>query len=482
MAEPANLTCPVSSSLIKLKLEDTVDFKRKFAPGVIAPAVEQDALLAAMKESKVQFLRLIFTDIMGQNKNVEVPASQFSKALRGEIMFDGSSIEGFTRIEESDMLLVPDLRSYALFPFEDGRGKVARLICDIYNADRTPFAGCPRLALRRTLARFEQAGLMPVCGPELEFFLFQKDVGGKATTITHDTGGYFDLSPVDRGEDARRDIVNSLEAMGFEIEAAHHEVAPGQHEIDFKYAEALETADRVTTFRMIVKKVAMDFGLHATFMPKPLSGVNGSGMHTHQSVFVKENGKLRNAFFDPEAEGQLSDFARHFIGGLLKHAPAFVAITNPLVNSYKRLVPGYEAPINVAWSDHNRSPLIRVPARRHAGTRCEVRVPDPSCNPYLAFSVMLGAGLDGVENKIDPGPPVNRNVFSMSDQEKEEAGIPHLPRDLLSAVCELEGSTLMREILGEHIFVNFIAAKKEVWKVYSAQVSQWELDRYLDTF
>ena len=458
------------------------EFHRPFPPGAIACEEDQKKLLGEMERAGLQFLRMIFTDIMGQNKNVEVPASQFAKALRGEIMFDGSSIEGFTRIEESDMLLVPDLQSYVAFPFDDERGRVGRLICDVYNADRTPFDGCPRLTLRRTLDRFSAAGLVPVCGPELEFFLFQKNGNGDPTTRTHDTGGYFDLSPVDKGEDARRDIVNVLEAMGFEIEAAHHEVAPGQHEIDFKYAEALETADRVTTFRMIVKKVAADYGLHATFMPKPLSGVNGSGMHTHQSIFQERDGKLENIFFDPDAESQLSDHALHYIGGLLRHARAFVAVTNPLVNSYKRLVPGYEAPVNVAWSDHNRSPLVRVPARRRNGTRCEVRVPDPSCNPYLAFTVMLVSGLDGMENKLDPGPPVNLNIFDMSETDKLERGIIQLPHNLSEALYELGRDEVLKEALGSHILDHFISAKTAVWREYSAQVSQWELDRYLGAY
>ncbi|MFO7653153.1 MAG: type I glutamate--ammonia ligase [Candidatus Krumholzibacteriia bacterium] len=435
-----------------------------------------------MEDDKVRFLRLIFTDVMGQNKNVEVPASQYGKALRGEIMFDGSSIEGFTRIEESDMLLVPDLRTYAVFPFREGKGRVARLICDVFNADRTPFEGCPRLTLKRTLALFRERGLTPVCGPELEFFLFLRDDHEKPTTRTHDTGGYFDLAPVDRGEDARRAIVNALEAMGFEIEAAHHEVAPGQHEIDFKYAEALETADRVTTFRLVVKKIALDFGLHATFMPKPLAGVNGSGMHTHQSLFTGEGDEMTNAFHDPQGNGQLSDLARWYIGGLLEHARALVSITNPLVNSYKRLVPGYEAPVNIAWSDHNRSPLIRVPARRQTGTRVELRVPDPSCNPYLAFAVMLRAGLDGIDRKLDPGPPLNRNIFHMSDAEKLEMNIRQLPASLMEAVQALKGDPVILEALGPHVAENYIHAKEEVWRVYSAQVHQWELDRYLGSY
>jgi glutamine synthetase len=380
------------------------------------------------------------------------------------------------------MLLVPDLDSYALFPFDGEQGKVARLICDIYNADRTPFLGCPRLTLKRTIALFSERGLQPVCGPELEFFLFQRDADGNPTVRTHDAGGYFDLLPVDLGEEARRAIVTNLEAMGFEIEAAHHEVAPGQHEIDFKYAEALETADRVTTFRMIVKKIALDFNLHATFMPKPLTGVNGSGMHTHQSLFSGEGEERRNAFHDPAAPWELSDLARHYIGGLLAHAHGFVAITNPLINSYKRLVPGYEAPVNVAWSEHNRSPLVRVPARRGDGARVEVRVPDPSCNPYLAFTVMLRSGLDGIDRSLDPGPPVNLNIFDMSPEETRELNIGQLPANLHLALQELRRDALLREALGDHVWDHFLRAKEAVWREYSAQVHAWELDRYLGSY
>jgi glutamine synthetase len=457
-------------------------YSAAFDEGVIATPERRRSLLELMREDKVHFLRLIFTDIMGQNKNVEVPSSQFAKALKGEIMFDGSSIEGFSRIEESDMLLVPDLDSYAVFPFDGEQGRVARLICDIYNADRTPFAGCPLLTLKRSLALFAERGYHPVCGPELEFFLFQRDAEGNPTVRTHDAGGYFDLLPVDLGEEARRAIVTNLEAMGFEIEAAHHEVAPGQHEIDFRYAGALETADRVTTFRMIVKKIALDFNLHATFMPKPLAGVNGSGMHTHQSVFMEEGDERRNAFYDPSGPWQLSELGRHYIGGLLAHASAFVAITNPLINSYKRLVPGYEAPVNVAWSEHNRSPLVRVPARRGDGTRVEVRVPDPSCNPYLAFAVMLRSGLDGIDRRLDPGQPVNRNIFDMSPQEKRELNISQLPASLHLALEELSRDELLRGVLGEHVFQQFLRAKEEVWRDYSAQVHAWELDRYLGSY
>lgn len=462
---------------------NSVDYNRTYADGVIAPAAAREALLRRLEADGVRFLRLIFTDILGASKNVEVPASQFDKALKGEIMFDGSSIEGFSRIEESDMLLVPDLSTYAVFPFQTGDApRVGRMICDVYTADHEPFAGCPRLALKRILAEFQALDLLPVCGPELEFFLFCLRSDGDPSVVTQDRGGYFDLAPVDRGEAARRRMVLSLEAMGFEIEAAHHEVAPGQHEIDFKFAEALLTADRVITFKQLVKKVALDHGLHATFMPKPLAGVNGSGMHTHQSLFRTAGEHPENAFYDEASADRMSDLMRWYIGGVLHHAPAFVAVTNPLVNSYKRLVPGYEAPVNVAWSDHNRSPLVRVPARRGIGTRAEVRVPDPSCNPYLAFVVMLAAGLDGIRNRIDPGPPVNVNIFDLSSAQKMALGIRLLPADLNEALGELQDSEVLRQALGEHIYRHYLAAKRQVWADYSSQVHAWELDRYLATY
>src|SRR5688500_13943869 len=336
---------------------------RSLTPDV-AGASRKDILELA-RSLDVRFLRLQFTDILGVNKNVEVPASQFAKALDGDIMFDGSSIEGFVRIEESDMLLVPDLSTFVVFPWGDDRSRVARLICDISMPDGAPFPGDPRGVLKRQIARAAGMGYTMNAGMEAEFFMFKKGPEGVATTVTHDTGSYFDLSPVDLGEDARRAIVDVLERMGFEVEAAHHEVANGQHEIDFRYADALKTADNIATFRFVVKYVARTFGLTASFMPKPIFGQNGSGMHTHQSLFRGDE----NAFWDKEAQWELSPTALHYIGGLLKHARGFTAITNPLVNSYKRLVPGYEAPVNVAWSMRNRSPMIRIPDRRGAGTR-----------------------------------------------------------------------------------------------------------------
>jgi glutamine synthetase len=437
-------------------------------------------ILKTVDAEGVRFLRLQFTDLMGVLKNVEVPRSQFEKALDGQIMFDGSSIQGFTRIEESDMLLKPDLDTFQVNPWTNPDGsKVGRIFCDVYNPDETPFAGCPRMALRRQVERARAMGYSMVCGPEAEFFLFRRDADGHPIVATHDVGGYFDLTPVDKGEECRRDIVMVLEAMGFEVEAAHHEVAPGQHEIDFKYADAIACADNVATFRFVVKKVALDYGLHATFMPKPIFGVNGSGMHTHQSLL---DAKGKNAFYDKGAEYQLSKVAMGYIGGILRHATAFVAVTNPLVNSYKRLVPGYEAPINVAWSEKNRSPLVRVPAKRGMSTRCEVRVPDPSCNPYLALTVMLAAGLDGVQSQADPGEPVNKNIFTMSQREKKRLRITQLPANLSDALDEFERDPVMRDALGDHIFEQFVAAKRQEWADYISQVHGWETDRYLTEF
>jgi glutamine synthetase len=442
--------------------------------------MQRDEILKEADKEGVRFMRLQFTDILGVIKNVEVPRSQFDKALDGQILFDGSSIEGFTRIEESDMLLVPDLDTFRVNPWANPDGsKVARMICDVYMPDETPFAGCPRMTLKRQVERADKLGYTMVAGPEAEFFLFQRDANGDPKLATHDVGGYFDLTPVDKGEECRRDIVVVLEAMGFEVEAAHHEVAPGQHEIDFKYADAVACADNVTTFRFVVKKVALDHGLHATFMPKPIFGVNGSGMHVHQSLLDK---KGKNAFYDPEGNWQLSKTALAYIGGILEHAAGFAAVTNPLVNSYKRLVPGYEAPINVAWSEKNRSPLVRVPAKRGMSTRCEVRMPDPSCNPYLALAVMLAAGLDGLERQLDPGPPINKNIFTMSHREKRRLRIDQLPPNLWAALDELEKDEVVKGALGEHILEHYLRAKRQEWEEYISHVHPWEQERYLGEY
>ncbi len=427
------------------------------------------------QRNNVRFLRLQFTDILGVNKNVEIPRSQFDKALAGDILFDGSSIEGFVRIEEADMLLVPDLRTFRVFPWGDQENRVGRLICDIHRPDGTPFDGDPRLVLKRQIERAQSLGFVMHAGMEAEFFVFKPGHEGQAATVTHDVGSYFDLAPADLGEDARRAIVSALEQMGFEVEGAHHEVAHGQHEIDFRHADALTTADNIATFRFVVKYVANQFGLIASFMPKPIFGQNGSGMHTHQSLF--REGK--NAFWDPGSQWELSEVALNYIGGMLRHARGFCAITNPLVNSYKRLVPGYEAPVNVAWSMRNRSPLIRVPARRHEGTRVEVRMPDPSANPYLALAVMLAAGLDGIETKADHREPVDTNIFDMSFREKRRLRIDDLPHDLNEACDELEKDALILAALGDHVAKHFLDAKRQEWRDYITQVHRWELDHYL---
>jgi glutamine synthetase len=435
-------------------------------------------ILERTEREKVKFLRLQFTDILGTIKNVEIPDRQFEEALDGRIMFDGSSIEGFVRIEESDMYLQPDLSTFCIFPWAGPTGeKVARMICDIHTPDGSPFAGCPRTALKRVIGLAAARGYRMKAGPEAEFFLFQTR-DGIATTESHDSASYFDLSPVDLGEDVRREIVLALEAMGFHVEAAHHEVAPGQHEIDFRYDDVLTTADNVSTFRFVVKNVAIRNGLHATFMPKPIYGINGSGMHTHMSLFASQT----NIFYDPHAPRQLSETCLNYIGGILRHAKGFCAITNPLVNSYKRLVPGYEAPTNIAWSEKNRSPLVRVPATRGPGTRIELRMPDPSCNPYLALAVMLRAGLDGIEKNIDPGPPVNKNIFTMSHRERRHLRIDELPGNLSEALDELEKDDLVRDTLGEHLFAHFLAAKREEWQDYIKHVSPWEIERYLGVY
>ncbi len=438
---------------------------------------KQDVMSMA-KEANVKFIRLQFTDIIGVLKNVAIPVNQLEKALDGELMFDGSSIEGFVRIEESDQYLKPDPNTFTVFPWRPRDGSVARLICDVYTPDGEPFVGCPRSTLKKVLEEAKAMGYTLNVGPEAEFFLFHTDESGRPTTITHDRGGYFDLSPVDLGENARRDMVMTLQEMGFEIEASHHEVAEGQHEIDFKYDEALATADKLVTFKFVVRSIAQRHGLHATFMPKPIFGINGSGMHTHQSLFV--NGE--NIFYDPNGERQLSKEAYYYIGGILKHAPAFTAVTNPTVNSYKRLVPGYEAPVYLAWSEKNRSPLIRIPARRGVGTRVEVRSPDPSCNPYLALAVMLKAGLDGIRNKIDAPAPVDKNIYKLTEQERSEMGIANLPGSLKEALDNLENDKVIQEALGIHITERFMTAKRREYQEYAMTVHDWELERYLAKF
>ncbi|MCP3762083.1 type I glutamate--ammonia ligase [Domibacillus sp. A3M-37] len=431
------------------------------------------------KEQDVKYIRLQFTDILGTIKNVEIPVSQLDKALDNKMMFDGSSIEGFVRIEESDMNLYPDLDTWVVFPWTAEKGKVARLICDIYTPEGEPFPGDPRANLKRVLGEMKELGFTDFnLGPEPEFFLFKLDANGEPTLELNDNGGYFDLAPTDLGENCRRDIVLELEEMGFEIEASHHEVAPGQHEIDFKYADAITACDNIQTFKLVVKTIARKHGLHATFMPKPLFGVNGSGMHMNLSLF-KEG---KNSFFDESGELKLSETAYQFIAGIVKNAEAFTAICNPTVNSYKRLVPGYEAPCYVAWSGQNRSPLIRIPASRGLSTRVEVRSVDPAANPYLAMAVLLAAGLDGIKNELAPPAPVDRNIYAMDKDEREAEGVRDLPSNLSIALDVLKKSDTIKNALGEHILEHFIEAKEIEWDMFRTQVHPWEREQYMSMY
>lgn len=438
----------------------------------------KEDIMKLVEEEDIEFIRLQFTDILGNLKNVAITSSQLEKALNNKCMFDGSSIEGFVRIEESDMYLYPDFSTLEMFPWRPQQGKVARMICDVYRPGGTPFEGDPRYVLKRAIARAKEMGYTFEVGPELEFFLFHTDENTLPTTITHEQAGYFDLGPIDFGENARRDMVLTLEDMGFEIEASHHEVAPAQHEIDFKYDEALVTADNIMTFKLAVKTIAKRHGLHATFMPKPKYGVAGSGMHINMSL-VKDG---KNIFEDENDVNGLSREAYWFIGGLMKHIKGMTALTNPLVNSYKRLVSGYEAPVHIAWSAKNRSPLIRIPSTNGEGTRIEFRSPDPSANPYLTLAVCLCAGLDGIENHIDPPESVDCNIFDLSESERKERGIESLPETLAEAVDELEKDEFIKQVLGEHVAEKYVEAKRKEWQRYREQVSEWEIQEYLYKF
>jgi glutamine synthetase len=436
-----------------------------------------DQLLETIRDKNVEFLRLQFTDIQGLVKSVSIPATRLGKALDSGTAFDGSSIEGFARIQESDMVLRPDISTFSILPWRARENKnVARLICDVYKPNGQPFEGDPRYVMKRAMKKAEEMGYTMNVGPELEFFLFNME-NGRATTKPHDFAGYFDFGPVDLAEDIRREIVLALTEMGFNIEASHHEVAKGQHEIDFTYGEALRTADNVVTFKYVTRTIAMKNGLAATFMPKPIYGAAGSGMHVNISLFKGDE----NAFFDPEAKMQLSDLARYFVGGLLEHASAITAITNPLINSYKRLVSGFEAPVYIGWSGPNRSSLIRVPSGRGLSTRLEFRSPDPSCSPYLGFAAILAAGLDGVKRKIDPGDPVDLNIYELSDEERERLGIRLLPSNLREALDYLEEDKVVRDALGEHVYANFIRLGSLEWKMYNNHVHPWEVERYINT-
>ncbi len=437
-------------------------------------------IMKIIQEQNVNFFRLQFVDIFGFTKNIAIPLSQIEKALDGQMMFDGSSIDGFVRINESDMYLKPDYDTFVVLPWRNKGGvNAARIICDVHKADGTPFEGCPRVNLKRVLAEAKALGYTMNVGTECEFFLFQRDEKGNPTTATNDVAGYFDVDPDDTGIGCRREIIETLEAMNFEVEASHHEVAEGQHEINFKYSDALKAADNTLTFKWVVSSIAAKHGLHATFMPKPVFGINGSGMHTNQSLFNLDG---TNAFFDENGPLKLSETAYHYIAGIIKNARGFTAVTNPLVNSYKRLVPGYEAPVYVAWSASNRSAMIRIPASRGLGTRTEVRCPDPTCNPYLAFAMMLTSGLDGVKNKLEAPAAVNVDIFKMTKAEKEATGIASLPGSLKEAIDLLKENPLGKEALGEHIFKKYIQGKQKEWDSYRTAVTDWEINAYMKNY
>ncbi|MDS1015518.1 type I glutamate--ammonia ligase [Lentilactobacillus buchneri] len=439
----------------------------------------KDDIRKMVKDEDVKFLRLMFTDLFGTIKNVEVPITQLEKLLDNKLMFDGSSIEGFVRIEESDMYLYPDLSTWMIFPWSTDRGKIARVICQVYRPNGEPYAADPRNNLIRVLGDMKKAGFTSFnIGPEPEFFLFKMDENGEPTLHLNDKGSYFDMAPMDLGENCRREIVLTLEEMGFDVEAAHHEVAPGQHEIDFKYADALAAADNIQTFKLVVKTVARKYGLYATFMPKPLSGINGSGMHLNMSLFNDKG----NTFYDKDGELEISQEAYYFLGGLLKHARSFTAVCNPIVNSYKRLVPGYEAPVYVAWSGSNRSPLIRIPSARGNSTRLELRSVDPTANPYLAIACVLEAGLDGLRNKIEPEHSIDRNIYRMDAEERQKSHITNLPDTLHNALKDLSADETMKKALGEHLYSSFIEAKNLEYNSYRTQVSGWERDQYLEKY
>lgn len=436
---------------------------------------QRESIIKKVKDEDIQFIRMQFTDIFGAMKNVAITPAQLEKAMDNKIMFDGSSIDGFVRIEESDMVLYPDLNSFTIHPWGTKNGKVARFICDIYTPDHKPFEGDPRYILKKARAHAEKLGYTFNVGPECEFFLFKNDENGNPSLEITDTCGYFDLGPNDIGEDARKDIVLALEHLGFEVEASHHEVAPAQHEIDFKYEEALHSADNIMTFKYAVKTIAEKHDLYATFMPKPVFGIAGSGMHLNMSLF-KDN---KNAFVDEKDENGLSAEAYSFMAGLMKHVEAMAIITNPLVNSYKRLVPGYEAPRYIAWSAKNRSPLIRVPSAKGNSTRIELRNPDPSANPYLALAVCLEAGLDGIEKKLTPPAAINKNIFDMSKRELTRSGIKNLPANLFEAIGKAKKDGFLEDVLGSHIFTKYIDAKQHEWNEYSKKVTNWEIESYL---
>ena len=435
----------------------------------------RDDIVRLVKEEDVEFIRLQFTDMFGQLKNIAITANQLDKALDNKCMFDGSSIDGFVGIEESDMYLHPDFSTLEIFPWRPQQGKVARMICDVYRPDGMPFEGDPRQVLKRAIKEARDLGYTFQVGPECEFFLFDTDENAMPTTNTHEQAGYFDIGPLDGGENARREIVMTLEDMGLIIEASHHESAPAQHEIDLRYDEALAVADNIMTFKLAVRTIAKRHGLHATFMPKPRFGVNGSGMHINMSLHRDGS----NLFEDSSDAQGLSKEAYYFIGGIMWHIKGMAAVTNQLVNSYKRLVPGYDAPVYIAWSTTNRSPLIRIPAERGGSTRIELRSPDSAANPYLMLAVCLKAGLDGIVNQIEPPESVDCNIYTMTEAERRRLGIENLPGTLIEAVEELKKDAFILDVLGKHVAEKYIAAKEQEWQQYRAHVSEWEIQQYL---
>ena len=438
---------------------------------------KKEDIFRMVEEEDVEFIRLQFTDMFGMLKNVAITAGQLEKALNNRCVFDGSAIEGFVREEETDMYLHPDLDTFTIFPWRPQQGKVARLVCDVYGPDGTPFEGDPRYILKKVLKEAEELGFYFNVGPECEFFLFHTDEEGRPTTKTHEMAGYFDVAPIDLAENVRRDIVLNLEEMGFEIESSHHEIAPAQHEVDFQYEKGLKAADNILTFKMAVKSIAKQHGLHATFMPKPKAGVNGSGMHINMSL---EDKLGKNLFADPEDKLGLSKTAYEFMAGILAHVKSMCLLTNPIVNSYKRLIPGYDAPVYIAWSRAtNRGQIVRIPSSRGASTRLELRSPDSAMNPYLALAACLAAGLDGIKNHMELPEPVVQNIYAMDEETIKERGIDHLPETLGEAIDEFEEDAFLRNVLGEHIFYKYLEAKKEEWNVFRSQVTDWEIGEYL---
>ncbi len=440
----------------------------------------KEAILKSAKEHDVKYVRLCFTDIHGILKNVEIPVSKLESALDNQTMFDGSSIDGFSRIQEADMVLYPDPKSWVIQSWENTpSGTAASLFCDVYLPNGKPFEGDPRFILKKQLSHMKDMGFDKFnIGVEPEFFLFERNEKGLPTLTPQDQGGYFDLAPTDLAENARRDIIFELQKIGFEIEASHHEVAPGQHEINFEFDNAIEACDRLQLFKWVVKNVARRHNLYATFMPKPIANINGSGMHTNCSLSNEQG----NTFADPNGLLGLSDTARYWIAGILNHAKGFTAITNPLINSYKRLIPGFEAPTYIAYSDANRSALIRIPASKGNATRTEIRSVDSSANPYLAMAVILASGLDGIKKQMNGVKPVSINLYELTLEEQESLGIESLPSSLDEAVRELEKDDVIKEALGNHVYEKLVTSKKEAWLEYSRQVSQWEIDKYLHTY